>query len=174
MDVRTQQLLLFAALSAHGVEYVVVGGVAVNAHGYVRNTRDLDIFFRRSIDNATLLFRALESLSVPLSGKHPTDLLVDYAQFQMNMAQGRVDFLTSIGKIPFDRVWNSRVEEEIEGIRVFFISKQDLIENKLETGRLQDLVDAEKLGHLPERVRLQLESSLRALMQDRPDRPRYD
>lgn len=174
MDVRSQQLSLFAALSAHGVEYVVVGGVAVNAHGYIRNTRDLDIFFRPSMDNATALFRALESLSVPLSGKDPTDLLVDYAQFQMKTPHGRVDFLTSIGEMPFDQAWNGRIEEDIDGIRVSFISKQDLIENKLQVGRLQDLVDAHKLGQLPEQVRLQLESSLRALMQDRADRPRYD
>lgn len=174
MTPREQQLSLFAALSAHGVEYVVVGGVAVNAHGHVRNTRDLDIFFRPSLANAAALFRTLESLSVPLVGVDSTDLLIDYAQFQMDGPLGRVDFLHSIGDMPFDQVWNGRVEEEVDGIPVYFISKQDLIQNKLQVGRLQDLVDAEKLGRLPEQVRLQLESSLRALMQDRPDRPRYD
>lgn len=174
MDVRSQQLSLFAALSAHGVEYVVVGGVAVNAHGYIRNTSDLDIFFRPSVKNATALFAALESLSVPLGDKDPTDLLVDYAQFQMKSPHGRVDFLTSIGEMAFDQAWNGRVEEAVDGIPVFFISKQDLIENKLQVGRLQDLVDAEKLGRLPEQIRLQLESSLRALLQDRAGRPRYD
>ncbi len=146
----------------------------MNAHGYIRNTRDLDVFFRPSLENAAALFRALESLSVPLSGKDPTDLLVDDAQFQMRSPRGRVDFLTSIGDMSFDQAWNGRVEEEVDGIRVYFISKQDLIENKLQVGRLQDLVDAQKLGQLPEQVRLQLESSLRALMQDRADRPRYD
>ena len=174
MDVRSQQLSLFAALHAHGVEYVVVGGVAVNAHGYVRNTSDLDIFFRPSLENAAALFHALESVSVPLDGMDSTDLLIDYAQFQMKTPMGRVDFLHSIGDMPFDQAWNGRVEEEVDGIRVYFISKQDLIENKLQVGRLQDLVDAEKLGRLPEQIRLQLEASLRALLHDRPDRPRYD
>ncbi len=47
MSRRSEQLGLFAALHATGAEYAVVGGVAVNAHGFVRNTRDLDVFFRR-------------------------------------------------------------------------------------------------------------------------------
>lgn len=174
MTPRDQKLSLFAALRAHGVEYVVVGGVAVNAHGYVRNTRDLDIFFRPSLKNAAALFRALESMSVPLGGMDSTDLLIDYSQYQMETTFGRVEFLHTIGDMPFDQAWTGRVEEQVDGVQVNFIGKQDLIENKLQVGRLQDLVDAEKLGSLPEQVRLELENSLRAMLQDRQERPRYD
>ena len=41
-----KQISLLAAFAAAKVEYAVVGGVAVNAHGYVRATHDLDIFIR--------------------------------------------------------------------------------------------------------------------------------
>jgi hypothetical protein len=34
---------IFAALEATGVRYVIVGGVAVNLHGYQRFTKDVDI-----------------------------------------------------------------------------------------------------------------------------------
>ncbi len=45
-----KQISLLAAFAAAGVEYAVVGGVAVNAHGYVRATHDLDIFIRPTED----------------------------------------------------------------------------------------------------------------------------
>ena len=156
MSRRSEQLLLFAALSAENVDYAVVGGVAVNAHGFIRNTSDLDVFIRPTVDNAAATFRALTALNVPLNGMDHTDLLIDYAHFQLKTENLRVDFLTSIGEMPFDRVWSNRVEEEIDGVRVRFISRQDLIANKLQVGRLLDLADAEQLALLPEPTRLEL------------------
>ena len=42
----SKQIGLLAAFAAAQVEYAVVGGVAVNFHGYLRATNDLDIFMR--------------------------------------------------------------------------------------------------------------------------------
>jgi len=42
---------LFQALARHGVEYVTVGGVAIQAHGAQRLTRDLDVAIAPSRDN---------------------------------------------------------------------------------------------------------------------------
>ena len=50
----------------------------------------------------------------------------------------------------FDEVWVDRVEVEAAGLRVPFISKAKLIENKRQTGRLRDLVDVEELEMLPD------------------------
>ena len=58
----------------------------------------------------------------------------------------------------FDQVWNGRFDQEFDGTLVHFISKQDLIENKLQVGRTRDLLDAEELALLPDRPRLQLVS----------------
>ena len=52
--------------------------------------------------------------------------------------------------MPFDQVWRNRVEADVEGTAIPFISKADLIENKLATGRLRDLADAEELLQLPD------------------------
>jgi predicted nucleotidyltransferase len=156
MSRRSEQLLLFAALNAENVEYAVVGGMAVVAHGYVRTTHDLDVFIRPSVENATAAFRALASVDAPLSGMDPTDLLIDYAHYKLQTENIRVDFLTSIGDMPFYQVWNNRVDEEIDGVVVHFISKQDLIQNKLQVGRLIDLADAEQLSLLPDQPRLRL------------------
>lgn len=157
MSRRNEQLSLFAAFHAAGVEYVVVGGVAVNAHGFVRNTRDLDIFLRPTVQNAQAAFRALGDLGAPLEGIDPTDLLTDDGQFQLNTAFNRVDLLTFIGEMQFETVWQNRIDTEIDGVPVRFISKSDLMENKRQVGRLIDLADVEQLSLVPEANELRLQ-----------------
>ena len=92
MSRRSEQLLLFAALNAEGVEYAVVGGVAVNAHGYIRNTSDLDVFIRPTADNAESTFRALTALGAPLAGMDARDLLIDDSHFKLHTEHGRIEF----------------------------------------------------------------------------------
>lgn len=81
---------------------------------------------------------------------------MDYTHYKFNTDHGRIELLTGIGGMSFDQVWNGRVDEEIDGVLVHFISKRDLIENKLQVGRLRDLADAEELALLPDQPRLQL------------------
>ena len=122
----------------------------MNAHGFVRNTRDLDIFLRPSVENAQATFRALQALGAPVEGLDPTDLLTDDGQYQCQTEFNRVDLLTFIGDMQFDTVWRNRVDAEIDGVLVRFISKSDLIENKRQVGRLIDLADVEQLSLVPE------------------------
>jgi len=56
-----KQISLLAAFAAAGVEFAVVGGVAVNAHGYVRATHDLDIFIRSTDGKACAAFGESDS-----------------------------------------------------------------------------------------------------------------
>lgn len=56
---RTVLHRLFAALAEHGVRYVLIGGVAVNLHGIVRATEDVDLVVRPDEDNVARLRRAL-------------------------------------------------------------------------------------------------------------------
>jgi len=154
MNQRSEQVSLFAAFLAAGVEYAVVGGVAVNAHGFVRNTRDLDVFFRPTEEMARAVFVALKALGAPLEGMDPTDLLSEDAHYQLNTEHGHIDLLCSIGEMSFDQVWRNRVDAEVDGVVVHFIGKEDLIENKRQVGRLIDLADVEELTRLPEATEL--------------------
>jgi predicted nucleotidyltransferase len=156
MSQRNEQVSLFAAFLAAGVEYVVVGGVAVNAHGFVRNTRDLDVFFRPTEETACAVFRALTALGAALDGVDPTDFLSEDAHYQLNTEYGRIDLLCSIGEMSFDQAWRNRVDTEIDGVIVHFISKEDLIENKRQVGRLIDLADVEELTRLPQVTELRI------------------
>jgi hypothetical protein len=50
------------ALTRFGVPFVVIGGHAVNFHGYVRTTEDTDIVFQRTPASEALLLQALASI----------------------------------------------------------------------------------------------------------------
>lgn len=146
-----KQISLLAAFAAAKVEYAVVGGVAVNAHGYVRATHDLDIFIRPTEENARATFAALLALGIPLEGLEPGDLLDDEENLRFGPEEDHIDILASIGEMAFDQVWRNHVETVVEGVPVPFISKADLIENKRQVGRLRDLADAEELALIPDR-----------------------
>jgi hypothetical protein len=146
----SKQISLLAALLAAKVEYAVVGGIAVNAYGYVRATNDLDIFIRPTEENAQAAYEALHRLGIPLEGVEPSDLLDDRENLRFGPEGDHVDILASIGDMSFDQVWRNRIETEVKGHIIPFISKQDLIENKRKTGRLRDLADVEELNLLPD------------------------
>jgi hypothetical protein len=145
-----KQISLLAAFAAAKVEYAVVGGMAVNAHGYIRATLDLDIFIRPTLENAQAAFHALLSMGVSLDGLEPADLLNDEENFRFGPAEDHIDLLTSIGEMGFDQVWQNRVETVVEGVPVSLISKADLIANKRQVGRLRDLTDVEELERVPD------------------------
>jgi len=66
--------------------------------------------------------------------------------FQMGVPPVRVDILMGIPGIHFEECWNRRMEVDFEGLKVIFISKQDLIASKRAAGRPQDLIDADLLS----------------------------
>jgi hypothetical protein len=148
-----KQISLLAAFAAAKVDYAVVGGMAVNAHGYVRATLDLDIFIRPTVENAHAAFHALLSMGVSLDGLEPADLLNDEENFRFGPAEDHIDILASIGEMGFDQVWQNRVETVVEGVPVSLISKTDLIANKRQVGRLRDLADVEELEQIPDAER---------------------
>lgn len=82
-----------------------------------------------------------------MAGYSPSDFR-DHADaiFQFGVEPNRVDVLQSIGSLDFQQAWDRRVQRQVdETLTVPFLSAEDLIDNKLETGRLQDLADAEQL-----------------------------
>jgi uncharacterized membrane protein len=71
---------------------------------------------------------------------------MDGATFQIGQPPARIDILQQIDGIAFDAAWTNRIEGLIEGqIQAAVISREDLIRNKLATGREQDVLDVKKL-----------------------------
>lgn len=65
--------------------------------------------------------------------------------FQIGIPPLRVDLLTSISGVAFERAWGNREILSLQGLDVPVLSRQDLIANKRASGRPQDLLDADRL-----------------------------
>ena len=136
----------FASLNSHGVEYVVVGAVALAHHGFPRYTADLDILVRNSTENAQRLEAALAEFGFAGLGLKAADFADAYRVIQLGVPPNRIDLLTSLTGVTFDQAWASRVEAIVGETRVNFIGREALILNKRLTGRAQDKADLEALG----------------------------
>jgi len=139
-----RQLLL--AFNAHGVEYLVVGGWAVGFYSDPRSTKDIDLFIRSGVKNSEAVFRALAEFGAPLAGLSPADFRDSpNSVFQLGHEPARADILQGIDGVDFDVAWPKRVELSLEGVPVHVVSAEDLIRNKLASGRLRDLADVEAI-----------------------------
>lgn len=136
---------MLSALSDEGVEFMLVGAYALAAHGFPRATGDLDIWIRRSEENAQRVWRALKRFKAPLSRLTVDDLKTPDVVFQIGVAPRRIDILTSIDAVSFDEAWPDRKQVEVEGRRFAVIGRDHLLQNKKALGRPQDLADVARL-----------------------------
>jgi hypothetical protein len=137
---------ILIALNAQNAKYLVVGGYAVGAHSEPRATKDLDLWIQTSAENSEAVYRALASYGAPLEGVTPEDFNgAAKTGFQIGVAPVRIDILHQIDGVAFDEAWERRVRESLDGISVDVISREDLIKNKLASGRPRDLLDVEDI-----------------------------
>lgn len=139
---------LIAQLNAHSVEYVVVGGVALNLHGILRATQDLDIFVRPEASNIGRLRDALRAVwdDPEIDDITADDLLGDYPAISYGPPDGSlgVDILTRLG----DLIRYDQLEAEqltVAGIDVRVVTPSTLVTMKANTVRPQDRADAAAL-----------------------------
>ena len=133
------------ALSAAGVEYLIVGAHAVALHGHLRATKDLDIWIRPTRENATRVWAALASFGAPLREVTQEDLATPGTIYQLGIEPNRIDFINDIPGVQFESAWANRTMATIDGVEYPVIGRADLIRNKRATGRPHDLEDADAL-----------------------------
>jgi hypothetical protein len=138
---------LLVAFNAHRVKYLVIGAHAVGIHSEPRGTKDLDLFIKADPANSKAVFAALVEYGAPL-GKMTADDFNDKptSVFQIGVEPSRVDLLQGIAGVKFDDAWKRRVEKFLDkDLPAHVISREHLIQNKLASGRHQDLADVERL-----------------------------
>ena len=146
---------IFEALQRHRVEYLTIGGVAVNAHGHVRNTRDVDILIEWSAENMRRLAAALADLDAKLFDAdlldidpHDPEDLLDGGNFTLRTVAGGLDLFDPDeipGGRPYAEMRPRAVEAVVEGIGIRAVGFDDLIRLKRESGRDRDLEDVATL-----------------------------
>ncbi len=134
-----------ALLNANEVKYLVVGGYAVAFHGHPRYTKDLDFWIWADPDNAERLIKTLRDFGFSQLGLQPSDFLNTKNVVQLGYPPNRIDLITEVSGLDFESAYQNRKEGVFEGVPINFISAEDLIKNKQQTGRLSDLADVEKL-----------------------------
>jgi predicted nucleotidyltransferase len=145
-DEYTSELL--QALLKHEVEFLIVGGYAVNYYGYRRTTGDIDIWIKPNNDlNKKKILTALATLGV--EEDKITELnKMDFSKplvFVDGEEPFKIDFMTYISKVNFEEAYSNKTTAYLEEIKVPFISYQDLILSKFSTGRPQDKLDIDTL-----------------------------
>jgi hypothetical protein len=132
-------------LNSNGVEYLVVGALAVSWHGFPRYSGDIDFLVRPAPENAQRVKSALVQFEFGEPDISLADLTAPGKVIQLGYEPNRIDLMTSITGVSFEAAWESRVLGELDGVPVFFIGRNALLRNKDSTGRNKDKIDADEL-----------------------------
>ena len=133
-----------ALLDARGVDYLVVGGYALAAHGHPRYTGDNDFWVRPDPDNLDRLLAALQDFGFGSLGLGAGDFGADTV-VQLGHPPRRIALLTAIDGVSFDDCFARREIVDSDGVSLNIIGVEDFKANKRATGRLKDLADLESL-----------------------------
>ena len=132
-------------LSAHNVEYLVVGAIALAAHGIPRATGDIDIWVNATPENSERIYRALGAFGAPLQELSQDDFTGAEMVFQIGVVPLRIDILTAVDGVSFDEAWADKIIVDFDGLPMPVLSKKLMIQNKRASGRLKDTLDLEAL-----------------------------
>lgn len=145
MDLPSDLIDLLAEFAEEEVEYLLIGGLAVALHGLPRFTKDADLWLRDTPDNIARAQRALEAFGAPAATRDGLATISGLDVVWMGHPPSRIDLMKAVPGGDFDRAWASRRAVESAGVPITLIGREELVRLKRESGRPQDLIDAEKL-----------------------------
>jgi predicted nucleotidyltransferase len=131
-------------LNANAVEYLVVGGYALAAHGHPRYTGDIDFWVSHDTANIERLLKVLQAFGFGSLGLTADDFDTDTV-VQLGQPPRRIDLLTAIDGVDFAGCWSRRETVSVDGLSLNLIGLEDFKANKRAAGRLKDLADLEAL-----------------------------
>jgi predicted nucleotidyltransferase len=140
-----------------GVEFLVIGGVAVGYHGHVRATKDVDVVPAPDPANLARLARTLERLDAEIEGAEefeneelpdPLDpeALALGGNWVLRTRLGRLDVMQWIGdQALWEALSPTATDDKIAGLPIKMVSYEDLVKLKEQAGRPEDLIDLQRL-----------------------------
>ena len=130
-------------LNSHEVAYLLIGGYAVNYHGYARATADMDIWVGIDPGNAEKAAAVLREFG--FSQATPALFAEPGKVVRMGVPPIRIEVLTSASGVDFAACFEHRERVELDDVPVNLIRLADLKLNKKACGRLKNLADLEQL-----------------------------
>jgi hypothetical protein len=146
VEVETKFRELISTLSRANVEFIVVGGVAATGHGSARLTADLDVVYRRTLDNTSRLVSCLASLNPYLRGAPPglpfswsEETINKGLNFTLTTSLGALDLLGEItGGGTYEDILPHSIKLQLHGTECFCLGLDYLIRVKRAAGRPKD------------------------------------
>lgn len=155
--------LIVTALNDRQVRYLIVGGLAVVAHGYVRFTADVDLVIDLETDNLRRALAALAGLNYRPRAPVPLEAFADpearqawvrdkgltvFSLYSPDHAATEIDLFVE-PPLDFARAYAAASWVDVaDGLSASFISREDLITLKKLAGRPQDVDDVRRLEEL--------------------------
>lgn len=141
-------MLLLQTFQKHDVQYLIVGGFAVNRYGYNRTTGDLDIYLKDTFENRKNLIEAIDEMGY---GRYDVllkvPIIAGYCEILMDDGM-YADLMTDIpglDKKKYDQYLTMATVDEINGIKAYFLHYNHLLENKIATNCNKDKLDVQEL-----------------------------
>jgi len=143
---------IFVALDEHGVDYILIGGIAVQTYGHVRMTNDADLIPAPDPENLERLAAALNSLDARvLNEGHEHEeitaaMLPRATIWQFSTKDGGIDVMREVpGGREFGELSDDVLKVRLGDIEVSVVGLDDLVRMKLARGRKVDLEDVAAL-----------------------------
>jgi len=133
-------------LTAHAVEFVIVGAHALAFHGAPRFTGDLGVFVRPTEENGRRLLSAIVEFGFPTAPLTTADIVAGTMVVEMGVVPVQIHVMSRIDGVTWDEVWQSRELAPLGSRTVPFIGRDAFLRNKRAAGRPKDLADLEVLG----------------------------
>ena len=148
---------LLEELVQGGVDFLVIGGVAVGYHGHVRATKDVDVVPAPDPENLEKLAHVLRRLDTQVEGadEFSEDELPDPLDPEALGLGGNWVLMTRLGRLDImqwirdDGLWQrlapAAIEDVIGDLPIKMVSYEDLIALKEQAGRPEDLADLQRM-----------------------------
>lgn len=143
---------IFRSLAERGVDYVLIGGIAVQTHGHVRMTNDVDLIPAPDPANLERLAAVLRALDARVLNPGSEDIEIDAVMlpratiWQFATRDGDIDVMHEVpAGAPFDQLSERALRVRLGDVEVPVVSLDDLIQMKLARGRSIDLEDVAAL-----------------------------
>lgn len=140
-------LKVLESFNVQGVNYLVVGGFAVNFHGYNRATADLDLWISNDEDNLDRIQAAIEKIGFEFNEEAKGELRSD-RMISFSDSNSVVELITRLKiskEVSFQSALKSAVVKTVEGVEIQVISFHHLKKEKAKSKRYKDLDDLSKL-----------------------------
>ena len=148
MDILDEELINFwRSSNQYEVKYIMIGGFAVNLHGFSRTTGDLDIWLKDDINNRKNLGKVLEHFGYDQSSFEDLNFVPGWTDFYIGSGV-RLDIITTmigLENISFDEALTHASLAEISDVKIPFLHINELIKNKKAINRPKDMIDVIEL-----------------------------